>query len=385
VCAIATQWPTRGCVRLARQAAGPGGVASGSGGEAPDPGSPRGEGNKRARTSTSTSTSTSPGDTECPPRPLTTARHASRTAVVSSPELLEHVLTFLAGGKRGSREDLGRAALVCRSWREAAEGEEFWGRVASELMPAMERRLPEVGARRCVLEHGHCIREQRAFVGDTWWCALRLHVEVWDRLDEVCLLSAEGRMGLTIHPHQLRLIGTDRVEVVCPAFSAASRDPVRRRFASIDDYFRRGDDTGAEEQIVVRVYVSDMRTGRQALLWNASNQMNFECVDVPHDDPLRPHLPEGSRRVIQADSLPIHSPLLRGQALEAFVDWCISPEAGQEGVAEADKMWRMAGGDQDNYGDRGSFFAVRFEEDVTEAQLASLLSVACSSRRVLDK
>jgi hypothetical protein len=98
-------------------------VASGSGGEAPDSGSPRGEGNKRARTTTSTSTSTSP------PRPLITARHASRTAVVSSPELMEHVLSFLAGWYLEARMDLGHAALVCRLWREAALGEELWGRV----------------------------------------------------------------------------------------------------------------------------------------------------------------------------------------------------------------------------------------------------------------
>jgi hypothetical protein len=102
------------------------------------------------------------------------------------------------------------------------------------------RRVSEVGARRCVLERGHCHRDQRAWVGGTWWGHLRLQVEVWDMLDETCLLSAEGRMGLTDHPHELRLEGADRVEVVGPAFSAASRDPVQRRFASIDDYFRRG-------------------------------------------------------------------------------------------------------------------------------------------------
>jgi hypothetical protein len=210
---------------LTRQAVG--GVASGSGGEAPDPGRPPGEGNKRARTSTSTSTS--------PPRPLITARHDSRTAVVSSPQLLEHVLTFLAGGEVEAREDLGRAALVCRLWREAAVGEELWGRVASDLMPAMERRVSEVGARRCVLERGHCVRDQRAWVGVNWWWGLRFEVEVWDTLDETCLLSTEGDFCLSYDPFELRVAGADRVEVVCPAFSAASRDPVERRFASIDD------------------------------------------------------------------------------------------------------------------------------------------------------
>jgi hypothetical protein len=202
-------------------------VVLGSDGEAPDPGSPRGEGNKRART---TSTSTSPGDTGCPPRPLITTRHASRATVVSSPELLEHVLSFLAGGKLEAIGDLGHAALVCRSWwREAALGEELWGRVASEVMPAMERRVPEVGARQCVLERGLCHRDQRAFVGKTWRLGLRLQVEVWDLLDETCLLSAEGRMGIAEDPLELGLVGADPCEVVCPAFSAASRDPEQRR------------------------------------------------------------------------------------------------------------------------------------------------------------
>jgi hypothetical protein len=341
-------------------------VASGSGGEAQDPGHPHGEG-KNIVTRTSASTSTSPG----PPRPHITARHASRTAVVSSPELLEYILSFLAGGKIKAREDLGRAALVCRSWREAAVGEELWGRVASDVMSAMERRMSEVGARRCVLERGHCERDQRAWVGWLWTWSLRLQVEVWDLLDETCLLSAEGGMSLTAHPHTLRLTGTDRREVVCPAFSAASRDPVQRRFASIDDYFRRAEDT-VEEDIVVHVYVRDERRSRQALLWEY-HYSQLQCEDVPPGDPLRPHLPEGSRRVYEAGSLPIYSPALPGQALNARMGFHLCPEAGQEGVAEADKMWRVAGGDEHNYGDHESSFYLQFDPNVTEAQLASLI------------
>jgi hypothetical protein len=358
---------------LARQAAGPGGLAPGSGGEAPDPGSPRGEGNKRARTSNSNTISRSPGDTGCPPTPLLTARHASRTAVVSSPELLQHVLNFLAGGKPEAREDLGSAALVCRLWREAAMGEELWVRVASDIMPAMRRRVSEVGARRCVLERSHCHRVQRAFVNDSWWSSLRLQVEVWDLLDHFLLLSAEGEMDMDPHPHDLSLIGTDRVEVVGPAFSAAGRDPVQRRFASLDDYFRRGEDT-VEEGILVRVYVRDERNGRQALLCEINFEgEDFECEDVLPDDPLRPYLPEGSRRVQQAEYLPIYSPTLPGQALRARVGFYVCPEAGQEGVAEADKMWRVAGGDEDNYDDHESFCDLQFDDDVSTAQLATFV------------
>jgi hypothetical protein len=51
---------------------------------------------------------------------------------------------------------------------------------------------------------------------------------------------------------------------------------------------------------------------------------------------------------------------------------------GQEGVAEADKLWRVAGDDEDNFNEHGSFFRLQFDEDVTDAQLASLI------RGVLD-
>jgi hypothetical protein len=346
-------------------------VASGSGGEAPDPGSPRGEGHKRARTSTSTSTS--PGDTEGPPRPLITARHASRMAVVSSPKLMEHVLSFLAGGKWDTRRDLGRAALVCRLWRQAALGEEVWGRVASELMPAMRGCASEVGARRCVLERGLCVRDKMAWVRDGWWANIRLQVEVWDMLDETCLLSAEGQMDMTVHPHMVVLKGGDRVEVVGPAFSAASRDSVHRRFASIDDYFRRGPGRSVQEGICVRVYVRDALTGRQALLWDILYQGQLQCGDMYPDDEIRAHLPEGTCAVQQTKYLPIYTHLLPGQAIDAGVGFYVRPEAGQAGVAEADKLWRVAGGDEDNYDDHGSFFSLHFDEDVTEAQLVSLI------------
>jgi hypothetical protein len=195
------------------------------------------------------------------------ARHASRTAVVSSRELLEHVFTFLAGGKTEARRDLGRAASVCRSWREAAMGEELWGLVASVAMPEMGRIISEVGARRSLLDRGHCIRDQRAWVGWTWFYDLRLQVEVWDMLDETCLLATEGLLNRSAQPHHLGLIGADRVEMVGPAFSAASRDPVHRRFASIDDYFRRLEGT-VDNSILVRIYVRDETRVRQALLWD---------------------------------------------------------------------------------------------------------------------
>jgi hypothetical protein len=117
------------------------------------------------------------------------------------------------------------------------------------------------------------------------------------------------------------------------------------------------------------VYVSDEKRGRQALLWNHHyGPEEFECVDVPPDHPIRPHLPEGSRIVRQAQALPIYSPALPFHPLHAGLCFSVSPEAGQEGVAEADKLWRMARGDE-----HSSLCGLLFRDDVVKVQLASFI------------
>jgi hypothetical protein len=97
-------------------------------------------------------------------------------------------------------------------------------------------------------------------------------------------------------------------------------------------------------------------------------------VDVAPIDVLRPYLPDGSRQILQAGHLPTYSPALHGQALHARVGFYVSLEAGQEEVAPADKMWRIARGDVDNYGGHASFYYLQFHENVTEAQLASFVT-----------
>jgi hypothetical protein len=51
----------------------------------------------------------------------------------------------------------------------------------------------------------------------------------------------------------------------------------------------------------------------------------------------------------------------------------VRPEAGQEGVAEADKLWRVAGSGEDHQGRHCSFFHLHFDDDVTEARIVSLV------------
>jgi hypothetical protein len=92
---------------LARQAAGAGGTASGSGDESRDPRSPRGEGNKRARTSISSTTTLA----VCPRRPL-----INRTAMSGS-ELVEHFLSFLERGELPAH--IACTANQCRPQRSS--------------------------------------------------------------------------------------------------------------------------------------------------------------------------------------------------------------------------------------------------------------------------
>jgi hypothetical protein len=120
-------------------------------------------------------------------------------------------------------------------------------------------------------------------------------------LGETYLLTAEGG---SLPSHSFLDLGYDGpwepCDVEAPAFSAASEDPVQRRFASIDEYFQGGDQE-VREPFTVEVFVRDKWTGKEALLWNASYLRGaLRCFEIPVDDPMKPYSPEGSRRVEQA-------------------------------------------------------------------------------------
>jgi hypothetical protein len=240
-------------------------------------------------------------------------------------------------------------------------------------MPAMGHRVSEVGIRGSVLERGHCHRDQRTWGWD-WTLGLRLEVEVWDMLDETCLLSADCELIVTDHPYALILDGAGRCEVVGPVFSAASRDPVQGRFASIDDYFRRGPGATVDEPIVVRVYVRDERRGRQALLWDTRYQGGelLSTVVAPHE-PLWAQVPEGSRCVRNVGFLPIYSTALPGQEIGVRTELVVNPMPGQEEVAEADKMWRVVGIDEHDCAAFVSGFRWTFGPNVEMAHLVTLV------------
>jgi hypothetical protein len=346
----------------------------------------------RALVTTTTTTTTTTG-----------MRGRSRAAVVSSRELMERVLAFTAGESREAREDVGRAAAVCRVWRDAAYGEEVWGRMASELMPVVGAGGLGLGGggRRYVAEVGRCLAEQRVRREDEWWEGLRLHVEVWDGRDGLRMLSVEGRLDLeTVDVYEqnpvIRL-GSDRHEVVGPAFSAASRDPEHHRLDAINDYFRRLHEEGMPTMLCTRVVVRDVRSGRRALLWETGRDSSWDAGQVDPRDPSRRFLPPDSLMVgtmLQKDRAVIHPPCRGGGAAAtggyaeeggAFLFY-LRPEAGQEGVPARDKLWRVAGANAEHYGEQDSFLLTRLpvgDRNALGRFVWSLLSCGgCGARSV---
>jgi hypothetical protein len=96
-------------------------------------------------------------------------------------------------------------------------------------------------------------------------------MEVWDGLR---MLSAEGRLCVREggDTTALQVTGSDRREVVGPAFSAASRDPEQHRFDDIESYFLRAHEEGLPARLCARAVVRDVRSGRRALLWESGKR-----------------------------------------------------------------------------------------------------------------
>jgi hypothetical protein len=229
-----------------------------------------------------TSTSTSPAA-------------AAAGAVGSTRELVERVLGFLTGGSRGARGDVGRAAAVCRLWRDVAYGEEVWGRMATEVLPLLGGRRD---GRRYVAEQGRCLVERRVWRADQWWEGLRLHLEVWDAHDDLRILSAEGRLSVRHNDDgflTLRITGSDRREVVGPAFSAASRDPEHHRSFDMIDFLQGAHPPDLPSAVCLRAVVSDARTGRQALLFESGKELRLLArATDPDRDEMVADSPAGS-------------------------------------------------------------------------------------------
>jgi hypothetical protein len=202
-------------------------------------------------------------------------RESSVQGVVGDRDLLGCVLGFVGGATGRERvRALGQMSLVSRLWREECCREALWVGVEEEVVPALWREEQGgrvAGGRGRLVQYGRQLFAERRVWSEANWCAgLELHVEVFDRMDGLQMLSASGALQWEVDEDgestTFTLPPLPAVEVRGASFSAASRDPEQRRFANIGEYFDEGHQSEYPCSLCVRVTVRDLRTGRYGLL-----------------------------------------------------------------------------------------------------------------------
>jgi hypothetical protein len=209
-------------------------------------------------------------------------------------DLLGCVWGFVLGGS--GRQDvcvLGQLSVVCRKWREVSLWDAWWVGIKEDVLPLLweeeEEGKEEAGSSRGrVMGYGRFLEGQRELANSSqsdeeWVQGLEMHMEVFDRMDGLQMLSmrgpvsiedyGEGTWAMQIPPESPSFRGE------CAAFSAASRDP-QRRFATIQEYLRRGHREEYPCCLCMRVTLRDMRTGSMAIIWEERNG-EVEAVDDP--------------------------------------------------------------------------------------------------------
>jgi hypothetical protein len=251
--------------------------------------------------------------------------------------------------------------------------------VEEEVVPALWRE--EQGGR-VTVGRGRLVRygrllfaERRVWNEDNWTAGLELHVEVFDRMDGLQMLSARGALLWTpagTGDMEFGIPALPAVDVRGSSFSAASRDPEQRRFGDIGAYFSQGGGPEYPCSLCVRVTVRDQRTGKGGLLWEEGKGSDRKFQDVGYD--WQQPLPEGAKTVV-GDETRILGP--RGENLQCWTAFIVCPEPDQEGVAEEDRLYYVAmGEDQDS--DEGDFHPFRFRIRSTEvSKVGSMIRSLC--------
>jgi hypothetical protein len=307
-----------------------------------------------------------------------------RQRVLMDDALLTCLLPYLLGANgRQSVRALGQLSLVCRKWRDAAGSDVFWDDVERQALPSLWRdeegkshgtsiapvlQAGKAGpssymargeARNRVLSFGRLlVQDRRVWCGGEWRDGLELQFEVFDRMDGLHLLSASGPMHLLVNAAAgVTIMGLSkgpRVEVRGPPFSAASRTPGgEKRASSMREWLEKGGAPAMQSGLCVRVVVRDVYSGRMALLWQEGRGARRRVTAPAHY--WQGWLPEGSLEVTLKDdelhqhittTTPMHSERIQGG-----VSFYVCPEPGPEGsrLGPADRLWRLAGGDEERY------------------------------------
>jgi hypothetical protein len=210
--------------------------------------------------------------------------------------------------------------------------------VEEEVGPALWREEQggrvAVGRGRLVQYGRQLVAERRVWSEVHWLAGLELHVEVFDRMDGLQMLSARGPLKWEVFEEdgmtKLTMPALPTVEVRGASFSAASRDPEQRRCANIEAYFRQGHRSEYPCSLCVRVTVRDLRTGRYGVLWEEGKETPRKFKGHAWGTSV------ASKRKSMVGG--------RGDGLQCWTRFVVCPEPNQEGVAEEDSLYRVAPG-----------------------------------------
>jgi hypothetical protein len=250
--------------------------------------------------------------------------------------------------------------------------------VEEEVVPALWREEQggrvAVGRGRLVQYGRQLVAERRTWSEVTWADGLELHVEVFDRMDGLQMLSARGPLLWDVPEGrgwtEVHLPPFPAMEVRGASFSAASRDPEQRRFANIWEYFEEGHRSEYPCSLCLRVTVRDQRTGRYGVLWEESKKTARECKDPA--PAWEQAMPEGAQVVVSPWSSRVGG---RGDDLPCWTDFYICPDPDQEGVVEEDRLYHVAMGEDNSDGDSHPFKFMMKSTDI--AKVGSLIRSLC--------
>jgi hypothetical protein len=168
--------------------------------------------------------------------------------------------------------------------------------MAEDMLPLLweEEQEGQGSSRGRVVQYGRFLKGQRRLAhiphSDNGFLeGLEAHVEVFDRMDGLQMFSMRGPVSFEQQEEYVTmqlLTESPQKQIKKAAFSAASRDPVLRRFASMKEYFTRGHGEEYQCCLCIRATLRDTRTGRMAVVWEQDNVIldilsdfdnGFEC------------------------------------------------------------------------------------------------------------
>jgi hypothetical protein len=258
-------------------------------------------------------------------------------SVLLDGDLLGCVWGFvLEGHARQDVRVLGQLSEVCRKWREVAAWDAWWRGMEHDMLSMLweeETREKAGSSRGGVVRYARFLDEQRHGLSrrlgweDDW--RLEAHVEIFDRMDGLQMLSMRGPVSLE---WELDWLGatfrteSPRFQSRGVAFSAASRDP-HGRFLTMRQFLENGHEDEYPCCPCIRVMLRDTRTGRTAVVFEEDNYVSQEFGGADGGDRLKVSLlDEGQNRL--AERIWVYFSVVR--AVDAAED-----------VSERDMLYRI--------------------------------------------